>query len=81
MLPDHTGMGAVPLCRANVAAERKRCTPATSGIPQKDVADRLDALARAAIAEPIPLVVRLDARDFRGMEVERDAINPAEKAR
>lgn len=27
----------------------------------QDVADRLDALARAAVAEPIPPVVRLDA--------------------
>ena len=37
----------------------------------RDVADRLDALARAAFAEPISPVVRLDARDFRGMEANR----------
>ena len=37
----------------------------------QDVADRLDALARAAMAEPIPPAVRLDARDFRGMDANR----------
>jgi integrase len=36
----------------------------------EDVANRLDALARAATPEPIPTVVRLDARDFRGMELK-----------
>jgi integrase len=36
-----------------------------------DVADRLDALARAAVAEPIAPAVRLDARDFRGMDAGR----------
>ena len=34
----------------------------------QDVADRLDALARAVVAEPIPPPIPLDARDFRGME-------------
>jgi integrase len=34
----------------------------------RDVADRLDALARTAVADPLAAVVRLDARDFRGME-------------
>ena len=37
----------------------------------QDVADRLDALARAAVAEPITTAVPLDARDFRGMGTER----------
>jgi len=37
----------------------------------QDVADRLDALARAAVAEPIAPAVPLDARDFRGMEAKR----------
>jgi integrase len=37
----------------------------------QDIADRLDALARAAVSEPIPAVVRLGARDFRGMELKR----------
>ena len=32
----------------------------------QDVADRLDALARAAVAEPIAAAVPLDARDFAG---------------
>ena len=32
----------------------------------QDVADRLDALARAAVAEPIAPAVPLDARDFAG---------------
>jgi integrase len=36
----------------------------------EDVANRLDALARGATAEPIPAAVRLDARDFRGMDLE-----------
>jgi hypothetical protein len=36
----------------------------------EDVADRLDALARSASAEPVSTAVRLDARDFRGMEPE-----------
>ena len=36
----------------------------------QDVADRLDALARAAVPEPIAPVVRLDARDIRGMELK-----------
>jgi hypothetical protein len=36
-----------------------------------DVADRLDALARAAVAETIPPVVPLDAPDIRGMEPKR----------
>ena len=37
----------------------------------QDVADRLDALARAAVSEPIPAAVRLDTRDFRGMDANR----------
>ena len=36
----------------------------------QDVADRLDALARAVAAEPIAPAVPLDARDFRGMDTE-----------
>jgi hypothetical protein len=34
----------------------------------QDVADRLDAFARSAVAEAIPPPTPLDARDFRGME-------------
>lgn len=30
MLPDHTGVGAVPLCPANAWRDRNRVTPATS---------------------------------------------------
>jgi hypothetical protein len=37
----------------------------------QDVADRLDALARAAVAEPIAPAVPLDARDLRGMDTDR----------
>ena len=37
----------------------------------QDVADRLDALARAAVAEPIAPAVPLDTRDFRGMDADR----------
>ena len=47
----------------------------------EDVADRLDALARAATAEPISPAVRLDARDFRGMEVESTSLKQTEKRR
>ncbi len=36
----------------------------------QEVANLLDALARAATAEPISAAVRLDARDFRGMDLE-----------
>jgi hypothetical protein len=36
----------------------------------EDVARLLDALARSASTEQIPVAVRLDVRDFRGMEVE-----------
>ena len=41
----------------------------------QDVAERLDALARAAIVDPIPEAGRLDARVFRGMEPARRRIN------
>jgi hypothetical protein len=34
----------------------------------QDVADRLDALARAAVPDPILPVVGIHARNFRGME-------------
>ncbi len=37
----------------------------------RDVADRLDVLARSAAAEPIRPPRPLDARDFRGMDSER----------
>ncbi len=37
----------------------------------QDVADRLDALARAAVVDAIPPAVRLDGRDFRGMDANR----------
>jgi hypothetical protein len=47
----------------------------------QDVADRLDVLARAAVSEPIPAAVRLDARDFRGMEVESASRKQPEKRR
>jgi integrase len=47
----------------------------------EDVADRLDALARAATAEPIPAAVRLDARNFRGMELESTSLKHSEKWR
>ncbi len=36
----------------------------------QDVADRLDALARAAVADTIPAVVPLNTRDFRGMDAQ-----------
>ena len=44
----------------------------------QDVADRLDALARAAIVETIPPVIPLDARDFRGMDADRAGSRPGE---
>jgi hypothetical protein len=47
----------------------------------EDVADRLDALARGATAERIPAAVRLDARDFRGMELESTTRKPTENHR
>jgi integrase len=47
----------------------------------EDVANRLDAIAREADPEPIPAAVRLDARDFRGMEVESTSRKPTEKRR
>lgn len=37
----------------------------------RDVADRLDVLARSAVADPISPPRPLDARDFRGMDSER----------
>jgi integrase len=45
----------------------------------EDVAARLDALARSAEPEPVRVAVRLDARDFRGMEVESTTRNREEK--
>jgi hypothetical protein len=47
--------------------------------PWSAVADRLDVLARAAVSEPVPTAVRLDARDFRGMELEPTLRKTAEK--
>jgi integrase len=37
----------------------------------QDIADRLDALARGAVAPPPTPVLPLDARDFRGMDATR----------
>jgi len=47
----------------------------------QDVADRLDALARAAVAETIPPVVPLDSRDFRGMATKRASPRRSENRR
>ncbi len=47
----------------------------------QDVADRLDALARAAVAETIPPVVPLDSRDFRGMATKRASHRRSENRR
>ena len=47
----------------------------------EDVADRLDTLARSAVAEPIPTAVPLDARDFRGMDLESALREPGKNGR
>ena len=45
----------------------------------QDLADPLDALARAAVAEPIAPAVPLDPRDFRGMGTEEGPAPAAAK--
>jgi hypothetical protein len=40
-----------------------------------------DTLARAATPEPVPAVVRPDARDFRGMELESTSRKQPENGR